>query len=267
MASQTDWYKERGHAFGRGSPVRDYWLERCDGFEAIGTNGRHLGRVSRFETPQGAAFLRVGGRRSRVVPVSAVERVWPAASMLVIADPDLAEKNDGRSANQHSATPGVRGGESQNASEGNLPAGNSRPGWEDETIPWWDLVPENRLPDEAAKQLRAPSVPTLPWSVIRRHTSDGGTAVAELSQRIGHHSRKLVALARRRFRDGWRVTCRGMRVFGEHCLAARAFGANLAARGRLRLGRLLVRLAVWVAGDDRQLEHEIALRRTADSAK
>ena len=29
-------HTERGRAFGRGSPVCDYWLERCQGFEAVG---------------------------------------------------------------------------------------------------------------------------------------------------------------------------------------------------------------------------------------
>jgi hypothetical protein len=258
MALDTEWYSERGQAFGRGSPVRDYWLEHCDGFEAIGTNGRHLGRVSRFATPQGGAFLRLGGRRSRVVPVSAVERVWPAASMLVIADPDVPKQRDERPANRHVTNPGLRDGKSQNASERSLAASTSRPPWEDETVPWWDLLRENGVAGEAAKPPPFPSVPKLPWSAMRQHASSGGRALRELSELISDNSRKLVALVLGGFRYGWRVTCIGLRIVGKQCLAARAFGANLVTRGRLRLGRLLIRLAVWVAGKDGQLGDEVA---------
>jgi hypothetical protein len=254
MALHTDWYKERGHVFGRGSPVRDYWLEHCDGFEAIGTNGRHLGRVSRFENADGAAFLRLNSRRSRVVPVSAVERVWPAASMLVIADPDLSKEKDERTADRHSTNRGRRDEESKNASESNLAASTSGPGWEDETVPWWDLVPDNGLAHEAAKPPYFPSFPKQAWSAIRQDAFNGVGAVQELCQRLRDHSRKLVALVLRRSRNGWCVARRGMRVVGKHSRAARAFGASLIAKGRLRLGRLLIRLAIWVAGDDGQFE-------------
>jgi hypothetical protein len=258
MAFDIEWYSERGQAFGRGSPVRDYWLEHCDGFEAIGTNGRHLGRVSRFATPQGAAFLRVGGRRSRVVPVSAVERVWPAASMLVIADPDVPKERDGKTPDRHFTSRGLRDERSQNASEGNLAASTSREPWEDETVPWWELVSEDHLAGETATPSHFPSVPKLPWSAMRQRAFSGGRALRELSELISDNSRKLVALVLRGFRRGWRVTRIGLRTVGKQCLAARAFGANLVTRARLRLGRLLIRLAVWVVGNDGQLGDEVA---------
>jgi hypothetical protein len=249
MAFDTEWYSERGQAFGRGNPVRDYWLEHCDGFEAIGTNGRHLGRVSRFATPQGAAFLRLGGRRSRVVPVSAVERVWPAASMLVIADPDVGKQRDGRTPTRQVTSRGLPDEKSQNASEKNLAASTSRQPWEDETIPWWELVSEEPLAGETAPPPHFPSVPKLPWSATRQRAFSGGRALGEFSELISDNSRKFVALVLRGCRRGWRVTCIGLRIVDKHCSAARAFGANLVTRGRLRLGRLLIRFAVWVAGD------------------
>ena len=258
MGFDTQWYSERGQAFGRGSPVRDYWLEHCDGFEAIGTNGRHLGRVSRFATPQGAAFLRLGGRRSRVVPVSAVERVWPAASMLVIADTDVSKQRDGRTPNRHFTNRGLRGEKSQNVYEGNLAASTSRQPWEDETVPWWELVSEDRLAGETAAPSHFPSVPKLPWSAMQQRAFSGGRALRELSELISDYSRKVVARVLRGFRRGWRVTCIGLRIVRKRCLAARAFGANLVTRARLRLGRLLLRLAVWTAGNDGQLGDEVA---------
>ena len=266
MALQTDWYEERGHAFGRGSPVRDYWLEHCDGFEAFSINGRHLGRVNRFESPEGTAFLRLGGRRSRVVPTSAVERVWPAASMLVIADAGLFEKKNERTGNRHFTNRALRSEESQESSERNLAVGASRPGWQDDTVPWWEVVPENGRIDEAARPPQFASL-KLPWSAIRQDALNGGRPVLELSRRIGDHARKLVAVVLSRSRNGWSMARRGMRVVGKQCLVAGAFGANLVARGRLRLGRLLIRLAVWVAGDYGHLEDEIARRGRPDSGR
>jgi hypothetical protein len=258
MPVDTEWYSERGHAFGRGSPVRDYWLEHCDGFEAIGTNGRHLGRVSRFATPQGAAFLRLGGRRSRIVPVSAVERVWPAASMLVIADPDVPEQRDRGTRNRHFTSQGRADERSQNASEANLAVGTSRQPWEDETVPWWELVSVDPSADEAATPSHFPSVASPFLNAMRQRAASGGSALREFSELISDKSRKLVALVLRGFRRGWRVTRIGLRMAGKKCLAARAFGANLATRGRLRLGRILIRLALWVAGNEAQLGDEVA---------
>ena len=249
MAFDTERYSERGQAFGRG-PVRDYWLEHCDGFEAIGTNGRHLGRVNPVCNPQGAAFLRLGGRRSRVVPVSAVERVWPAASMLVIADPDVPMQRSGRTPNRDFTNRAPRDAELQNPPEANLAARASRQSWEDETVPWWELVSEDRLVGETAAPPHFPSVPKLPWSAMRQRAFSEGES-SELSELIRDNSRKFVALVLRGFRRGWRVTCNGLRLVDNQLVAARAFGAGLVTRARIRLGRLLIRLAFWVAGDGR----------------
>jgi hypothetical protein len=251
MAFDTEWYSERGQAFGRGSPVRDYWLEHCDGFEAIGTNGRHLGRVSRFATPQGAAFLRLGGRRSRVVPVSAVERVWPAASMLVIADADVPVQRGGRTPNRDFPNRASRDAKLENPPEGKLAARASRHSWEDETVPWWELVSESRLVGETAAPPHLPSVPKLPWSAMRERAFSEGRALRELSELMRNNSRRFLALVFRRFRRGWRVTCIGLRLVDNQRVAAWAFGANLVTKARIRLGRLLIRLAFWVAGDGR----------------
>lgn len=251
MAFDTERYSERGQAFGRGSPVRDYWLEHCDGFEAIGTNGRHLGRVNRFATPQGAAFLRLGGRRSRVVPVSAVERVWPAASMLVIADPDVPMQRSGITPDRDFTNRAPRDAELQNPPEANLAARAPRQSWEDETVPWWELVSEDRLVGETAAPPHFPSVPKLPWSAMRQRAFSEGRVLRELSELIRDNSGKFVALVLRGFRRGWRVTCNGLRLVDNQLVAARAFGASLVTRARIRLGRLLIRLAFWVAGDGR----------------
>jgi hypothetical protein len=93
---------------------------------------------------------------------------------------------------------------------------------------------------------------------MRQRAASGGSALREFSELISDKSRKLVALVLRGFRRGWRVTRIGLRMAGKKCLAARAFGANLATRGRLRLGRILIRLALWVAGNEAQLEDEVA---------
>jgi hypothetical protein len=262
MASHTV-YTELGHAFGRGSPVRDYWLEHCDGFEAIGTDGRHLGRVRRFETPQGDAFLRLGGLRSRVVPVSAVERVWPRASLLVIADLDTSKNREERTASMSVSDPGLREGAQQRvtsfepssgrASDTHLATSTSRPGWEDETVPWWELVQENRAAGEVSEPPRFPSRVESPWTTTRRCFSGGGRAVRELSRRMSDDSQKLTRLLLRHVWNGWYVTRAGLRAVGKRCVAARAFGADLVRRERSVLGRLIVRLGVWVAGDGGRL--------------
>ena len=179
-------HAERGRAFGRGSPVCDYWLERCQGFEAVGSDGRRLGRVRRFETPYGDAFLRLGRLRSRVVPVSAVEVVWPAASLLLIADPDTPEEDVGTTS-------------------------TSRPRWEDETLPWWELVQDDDAGGEASKTPGRSSLLGLRWTVMRRYVSNGRGAAREIFRWMSEHAQRLVALLLRRARDGWQVTCVALR--------------------------------------------------------
>ena len=264
-------HTERGRAFGRGSPVCDYWLERCQGFEAVGSDGRRLGRVRRFETPRGDAFLRLGRLRSRVVPVSAVEIVWPAASLLLIADPDSPKEDVG------SPDPGLREGAPRGASsldraggyvtDAHLATSTSRPRWEDETLPWWELVPDDEAGDEASKPPGRSSLLGRRWTVMQPYVSGGRGAVRELSRWMSEHAQRLVALLLRRARDGWHVTCVALRFVGERCVAACAFAANLVRRERLVLGRLLFRLAVWVAGDGGQLGRASPFTQPSDTTK
>jgi hypothetical protein len=168
--------------------------------------------------------------------------------MLVIADPDVPKQRDRRTPNRHVTNRDLRDGEPQNASERKLPPSTSRQPWEDETVPWWELVPEERLASEAATP-HFSSVPRLPWSAMRQRAFSGGRALRELSELISDISRTFLTLVLRGFKRGWRVACIGLRIVDKKCLAARAFGTNLITRTRLRLGRLLMRLAVWVAGD------------------
>ena len=268
-------HTERGRAFGRGSPVCDYWLERCQGFEAVGSDGRRLGRVRRFETPHGDAFLRLGRLRSRVVPVSAVEVVWPAASLLLIADPDTAKEDVG-TPDPSISDPGPReapqGASSLDrvggwVTDAHLPTSTSRPRWEDETLPWWELVQDDDARDEASKPPGGSSLLGRRWTVIRPYVSGGRGAVRELSRWMIEHAQTLVALLLRRARDGWHVTCVALRFVGKRCVAARAFAANLVRRERLVLGRLLFRLAVWVAGDGGQLGGASAFTQPSDTTK
>jgi hypothetical protein len=248
-------HTERGRAFGRGSPVCDYWLERCQGFEAVGSDGRRLGRVRRFETPHGDAFLRLGRLRSRVVPVSAVEIVWPAASLLLIADPGTPKEDVG------TPDPSIW------VTDAHLATSTSRPRWEDETLPWWELVKDRDAGDEASKPPGRSSLLGLRSTVMRPYVSGGRGAARDLSRWMSDHAQRLVALLLRRARDGWHVTCVALRFVGKRCVAARAFAANLVRRERLVLGRLLFRLAVWVAGDDGQLGGASAFTQPSDTTK
>jgi hypothetical protein len=254
MAFQT-MHTERGRAFGRGSPVCDYWLEHCQGFEAVRSDGRSLGRVRRFETPHGEVFLRLGRLRSRVVPVSAVEIVWPAASLLLIADPDTPKEDVG------TPDPSIW------VTDPHLATSTSRPRWEDETLPWWELVQDDDGGDEASNAPGRSSLLGRRWTVIRPNVSGGRDAVRELSRWMSEHAHRLVAVLLRRARDGWHLTCVALRFVSKRCVAARAFAANLVRRERLVLGRLLFRLAVWIAGDGGQLGGASALTRPPDTTK
>jgi hypothetical protein len=250
MASEAEWYIERGHAFGRGSPVREYWLERCDGFEAIATNGKRLGPVTRIQTPSGGVFLRLGGRRSRVVPAAAVERVWPGACMLVIAEEDVSLERETTAATAPESA-GARAAEEHGAST----AATLR--WEDDTLPWWDLIPENRLVGRAPHQRRFASASTVASGAIRRDVARAETVARKLAGWTRDKSKKLGAQTRAILRTGRNATGTALDVVRRRCRAAYALSVNLVKRARLRLGRLLARLAVWVAGDDRDLRDAV----------
>jgi hypothetical protein len=219
---------ESGPGFGRGSPVREYWLRRCEGFQAIRADGRPLGRVRRLETRPEGNFLRLRGLRSRAFPLSAVATVWPRASILLIAD---AEAQEG--ASRASGDFRVRSGPT--------------PSWEDETIPWWELVHDGGLSAEI------PASPRRQAASIFRTASVAGCLSQKLVVVIGRRSKHVAGAAHRRGQNSWEATHARLRTVPSRCRAARASGAILLARGRLALARSLLRLAVWVAGDRQRL--------------
>jgi hypothetical protein len=219
---------ESGPGFGRGSPVREYWLRRCEGFQAIRADGRPLGRVTRLETLPEGNFLRLRGRRSRVFPLSAVATVWPAASILLIAD---AQAQEG--ASRASGDFRVRSG--------------LTPSWEDETIPWWELVQDGGLAAEI------PASPSRKAASVFRAASVAGCLSQKLVLGIGRRSKQVVHAAWRRGQSSWETTHARLRTIPSRGRAARASGAILLARGRLALARSLLRVAVWVAGDRQRL--------------
>jgi hypothetical protein len=189
--------------FGRGSAVRDYWLERCQGFQVIRADGRSLGRVRRLETKATGTFLRLTGFRSRVFPLSAVEAVWPALSLLLIGQPET---------HQRSASG---------------PVDAIRPSWKEETLPWWELLEDER-----------PSV----------KDRDSSPPLAVPQRLMRGRCKQLSITVHRQGQKGWELTRAMARDILSWLAAARAIGADTIARGRFALGRLLLRLAVWVAG-------------------
>jgi hypothetical protein len=230
---QTD--SRRG--FGRGSAVRDYWLERCQGFRVIRADGRSLGRVRRVETKATGTFLRLTGFRFREFPLSAVETVWPAASVLLVAQSETHQRS-------------VSG-----------PRDATRPSWEDETLPWWELLEGDRSSVEDRGWLPPLAVPQRTWLRWQHGFISGGLRSAssinslarKLLTRMRARCKHLYILVHRQAHNGWRETrataCR-MRCW---CAAARAAGGNTIARGRVALARLMLRLAVSLAGGRKAL--------------
>jgi len=170
--------------FGRGSAVREYWLERCQGFSAVRSDGRPLGRVKRVENRMDGTFLRLAGVRARTIPLASVETVWPGASLLLISD---VEVDEGSRFAMRSQAP------------------RTRPAWEDETLPWWELVAE------APNSSRSSNLPMVgaalsttiasARSVIERATSAFATQLGRQTER----SRTLTRGAPKRHADArWR---------------------------------------------------------------
>ena len=219
--------------FGRGSAVRDYWLERCQGFHVIRADGRSLGRVRRLETKATGTFLRLTGFRSRVFPLSAVEAVWPAASMLLIGQPEIHQRS-------------VSG-----------PVDAIRPSWKEETLPWWELFEDDR-PSVKDRDLLPPlAVPQRPWLRWQLRFSTGGLRSASPNTSFGSklltqmrvRCKQLSIAVHRQGQKGWELTRAMARDILRWLATARAAVADTIARGRFALGRLLLRLAVWVAGN------------------
>jgi hypothetical protein len=207
MATERLQTEGRG-GFGRGSAVRDYWLERCQGFRVIRADGRSLGRVRRLETKATGTFLRLTGFRSRVFPLSAIETVWPALSLLLVGQPETQQRS-------------VSG-----------PVDATRPSWADETIPWWELLGDDRSSVEDTDELPPLAVSQRPW----------------LRWQMRGRCKQLSIVVHRQGQKGWELTRAMVDEIPSWLAAARAAGANTIARGRFALGRLLLRLAVWVAG-------------------
>ena len=247
--AQTD--NRRG--FGRGSAVRDYWLQRCEGFQVIRADGRLLGRVRRLETGRDGTFLRMSGLRSRVVPLSAIDTVWPAASLLLIAEPETHEgaRNPRRSFPADADTATLIDG--------------SRSRWEDETVPWWELVRDQQPALEGLSgPPRRPLLPGRSRAASRGHArmssfrpaSAMRLFVGNLFADMTSRSARLAVLVHRHGQSGWRATRATIGAIPGRWSAARAFGTRLFRHGRLILGRVLLRFAIWVAGDRKRLvEH------------
>ena len=208
--------------FGRGSAVRAYWLERCQGFSAVRSDGRPLGQVKRVESRIEGTFLRLTGVRARAVPIGAVDTVWPGASVLMISD----EAVDG---------PGKAAW-----SEAHL----ERPAWEDETLPWWELFADgvdSSHYSTAPNSGSPPSVVASARSLIERST----TAVARCVRRVIERSRTLThTLRERAVRSGIRA------LLAIHSAARRAsrFLTKTTRRFRRRLARGVFKVAVCIAG-------------------
>ena len=225
--------------FGRGSAVREYWLTRCQGFSAVRANGGRLGRVKRVETNIEGTFLRLSGFRARRVPLSAVDSVLPAASLLVVSTEPLDE----------------------GAEDGLPPAGASRPSWVDDTVPWWELVDAKMAgagarghlnsasrrvrPGKARFALQSRRIQTLALCIKRAEPF--AKAFAAKATILVERARNL---ARTFARNAIRANRATRRALNNRWLTAQS--AVLAAIRRIRggTGRLLFRIAAWVGGSN-----------------
>jgi hypothetical protein len=224
--------------FGRGSAVREYWLTRCQGFSAVRADGGRLGRVKRVETHMEGTFLRLTGFRARIVPLSAVDLVLPAASLLVLSDGAL----------------------DKGAEDGLTPArAEGRPSWTDDTVPWWEFVDAETA--GASEHLK----------------SDSRRARAHNARFALHaHRMRTLALSLKRVEPFAKAFAARATILVERSrnlartVADKAIGANRATRQALDSGwmtaqsavlaatrrtrggvaRLLVRLAAWVGGSN-----------------
>jgi hypothetical protein len=239
------------HGFGRGTAVRRYWLERCQGFQAVRADGRSLGRVKWLETNPNGTYIRLTGLRSRLVPISTVEIVWPALSTLLIAEQPLQpqEERDPRVANRAESIASVQHGSDD-------PRSRLRPPWADETLPWWELLddttsverpvssPRHQPPARRWRQidwsaLTTPTLPSLP--PIR-------SAGMMLLARTNDDFKKLASVLERQRREANRAISGTRRGVSRDWAATRTAASRAIRDGRLALGRLLIRFALRIAG-------------------
>jgi hypothetical protein len=210
--------------FGRGSAVREYWLERCQGFSAVATDGRRLGRVKRVEVRVEGTFLRLTGMRAREIPVGAIETVWPSAAVLTISA-------DGADAGSRPAMREERR--------------SKRPAWEDETLPWWELfadgVRSDRSRTRPSRGRRLVSIVASPRPPLERKAR----AVALRVRRLGERARTLTkTLVDEAVRSCARISGAARSAAVR---AGRAFARTM-RRARRGLARILFGAAVWIAG-------------------
>jgi hypothetical protein len=204
--------------------VREYWLERCQGFSAVGTDGQPLGRVKRVELNMEGAFLRLTGVRGRTVPLSAVETVWPAESILLIANEERSSV--------------VRDVGQRN-----------RAAWEDETLPWWELVADAPHPAHSSTAATA--------STLFTAIAAGSSRIEGATKGFASHLERLM---KQSLAFTWALLCKTARsgVAALHAAdSARTRGQkSLSAstkRFRRRLARAFLQGAVWIAGSKDEL--------------
>jgi hypothetical protein len=205
--------------------VREYWLERCQGFSAVGTDGRPLGRVKRVELNMEGTFLRLTGVRGRTVPLSAVDTVWPAESILLISNEECGERSV-RDVGQR-----------------------TRPAWEDETLPWWELVADAPHP---AHSSTAATASTL-FSAI----ASGSSLIEGATKGFASHLERLM---KQSLAFTWALVCKAARssvaaLHAADSARTRAQKSLTAStrRFRRRLALAFLQGAVWIAGSKDEL--------------
>ena len=207
--------------------MREYWLERCQGFSAVGTDGQPLGRVKRVELNMEGTFLRLTGVRGRTVPLSAVETVWPAESMLLIANEECGERS--------SVVRDV--------------AQRNRAAWEDETLPWWELVADAPHPAHSSTAATA--------STLFTAIAAGSSRIEGATKGFASHLERLM---KQSLAFTWALLRKAARSSVAELHAAESARTRCqkslrASTKRFRRGLALAFLqgAVWIAGSKDEL--------------
>jgi hypothetical protein len=212
--------------FGRGSAVREYWLERCQGFYAVRPDGRRLGRVKRVETEMEGTFLRLTGFRARTIPLSAVETVWPGASLLLVCDQQVDQPSQAETPRAQART---------------------RPAWMDETLPWWELIGETEGSREDS--IVGPNEPRSRMTgAVAAFRSMLETLVNTVAARAKRLFENLWALAQSFRRNARRASVKTLHATNRARMSARSAMRTTARRTRLRVARSLFGVAVWIGG-------------------
>ena len=203
--------------------MREYWLERCQGFSAVRSDGRPLGRVKRVENRMDGTFLRLAGVRTRMIPLASVETVWPGASLLLISDVEVDKS-------------------SRLAMRSEAP--RTRPAWEDETLPWWELAEEpNSSRHSNLLMVGAALSSTIASArfVIERATRAFATQLRRLTKRSRTLTRAVAQTARR-----FTLVALDAAHSARRHISKRA--TKTTRRLRRGLALTLFTIAVWIAG-------------------